>query len=406
MESSGFQPAGEPGWSFVNVPPSEDTSDEGLRRRVPGSFAEEHNASTSAQDQCRAGPDSASADNGGQNSGRAQDARPRNPNKTYSPRTCRICLEVVQPTFHPPSVSLPRIFQSTGYVTYESEDAESGRLIRPCKCKGSSRYVHEACLQQWRYADASFGTRNYWQCPTCGFKYRLQRMNWGRWINNVATQIGLTLLIFVLAIFIMGFVADPIINLYLDPYDSILGGAIAEPIIPDEDDLNLGWFAHLFKGVAGLGVLGFLKVMLLSPWQWWNLRQSGLLNSGRRGGTAGRDRVQNLSWLVIMLGVGTFLWVSDGGCHWRAPLTTDRLSTKVSGPGVGAHSRKLQRKSWTYLLMMMTTMTNLLRQHRIHDVLTCTSRIFGYNIFAYDQYVQLLPRPSLHETACRCHHEA
>lgn len=99
----------------------------------------------------------------------------------WPPRQCRICLETVQPTFNVPSQSLPGFLQSSN-VVYEDE---SGRLIRPCMCKGSSKYVHEACLQAWRHADPSYGRRNYWQCPTCGFKYRLARLGAGRLIGSI-----------------------------------------------------------------------------------------------------------------------------------------------------------------------------------------------------------------------------
>lgn len=106
--------------------------------------------------------------------------RPRH----WCPRTCRICLEVVQPNFNWPenAENLPNAYQSKPTVTYDSED---GRLIRPCKCKGSSKYVHEGCLQRWRHADPGYGRRNYWQCPTCGFQYQLERLRWGRWISSV-----------------------------------------------------------------------------------------------------------------------------------------------------------------------------------------------------------------------------
>jgi hypothetical protein len=111
-----------------------------------------------------------------------QAEQPRRRRTHYPPRQCRICLETVLPTTHAPSESLPGFLQSAPNVTYEDE---SGRLIRPCNCKGSSKYVHEACLQAWRHADPSYGRRNYWQCPTCGFKYRLARLGAGRWIGSV-----------------------------------------------------------------------------------------------------------------------------------------------------------------------------------------------------------------------------
>lgn len=110
-----------------------------------------------------------------------QSSQSRSSRRTHwPPRQCRICLETVQPTFNAPSQSLPGFLQSSN-VVYEDE---SGRLIRPCMCKGSSKYVHEACLQAWRHADPSYGRRNYWQCPTCGFKYRLARLGVGRFIGS------------------------------------------------------------------------------------------------------------------------------------------------------------------------------------------------------------------------------
>lgn len=99
----------------------------------------------------------------------------------WPPRQCRICLETVQPTFNAASENLPSFLQSPN-VVYQDE---GGRLIRPCMCKGSSKYVHDACLQAWRHADPGYGRRNYWQCPTCGFKYRLARLGAGRFIGSI-----------------------------------------------------------------------------------------------------------------------------------------------------------------------------------------------------------------------------
>jgi hypothetical protein len=105
--------------------------------------------------------------------------RPRH----WKPRTCRICLETVLPTFTVPSEHVPEMFQSPPSVVYESEDG--GRLLRPCKCKGTAQYVHEGCLQAWRHADPGYARRNYFQCPTCAYRYRLQRLGWGRMISSV-----------------------------------------------------------------------------------------------------------------------------------------------------------------------------------------------------------------------------
>ncbi|KAL1647425.1 hypothetical protein SLS58_002754 [Diplodia intermedia] len=230
------------------------------------------------------------------------------PRRSYGPRTCRICLETVLPTFNQPSENLPSMFQSEPDVTYESEE---GRLISPCKCKGSSRYVHEGCLQSWRHADPSYGRRNYWQCPTCGFRYHLERMAWGRWISSTATQISLTLTIFLVATFFLGFIADPIINLYLDPVGTVvpLGGSSSSYEHLAHEDEPEGWSFHFVKGFASLGILGFVKYLLVSPIRIFRVGSGGLGGSNR--GNTGRDRLANISWGVVLIGVATVIYAGE-----------------------------------------------------------------------------------------------
>jgi len=221
----------------------------------------------------------------------------------YGPRTCRICLEVVQPTYEPPSENMPGIFQGAPNVTYSSPDG--GRLLRPCLCKGSQKYVHEGCLAAWRLQDPT-NKRNFWQCPTCRYNYRLTRMTWGRYLSSTASQIGLTIIIFLLATFVLGYIADPIINFYLDPYSAISSGTTGTSLYEDEPDT---WTEHFLKGFASLGLLGFAKFFLtLSPWHWFNYRSPGILRGGRAA--TGRERVAQISWFTIMVGVVTVLVVS------------------------------------------------------------------------------------------------
>lgn len=242
---------------------------------------------------------------GTQQAGHSNDP-PEPPKRHYPNRVCRICLESVPPTFIPLSEHVPGFLQREPRVVYESEDPELGRLVRPCKCKGSSRYVHEGCLQTWRHADPSYGRRHYWNCPTCGFQYRLERLTWARWISSTMTQLILTFAVLILTIFILGFIADPIINLYIDPVETIYYGDYW-----DGNSLSgnkqATWFEHFMKGMASLGLLSFIQVLYgLSPWHWFNVRSSTIVR-GRVN--TGRNRVSNLSWIVIVLGIGSFLWV-------------------------------------------------------------------------------------------------
>ncbi|KAL4940149.1 hypothetical protein BDV06DRAFT_197370 [Aspergillus oleicola] len=255
--------------------------------------------------------------------GSEPEAPPEPPKRHYPNRQCRICLESVPPTFVPPSEHVPGFLQREPRVVYESEDAELGRLVRPCRCKGSSRYVHEGCLQTWRHADPSYGRRNFWNCPTCGFQYRLERLTWARWISSTTTQMTLTCVVLLLTIFLLGFIADPIINLYVDPVETIYYADYWEGNNLSGDK-RATWFEHFVKGMASLGLLSFIQVLYgLSPWHWFNVRSSTL-----RGRT-GRNRVSNLSWLVIVLGIGSFLWAVYKGVRAWSARTLEKAGERV-----------------------------------------------------------------------------
>ncbi|KAL9586224.1 MAG: hypothetical protein Q9212_001049 [Teloschistes hypoglaucus] len=233
---------------------------------------------------------------------------------------------------------MPDFLQGQPSVSYESSDPESGRLLRPCKCRGSSRYVHEGCLQSWRHADPGYGRRNFWECPTCGFKYRLERMEWGRWISSTATQITLTVAILFFTIFVAGFVGDVIINFYLDPYWFLSSrplaefGAKFEPIVLSDDEPP-SWAEHFLKGFAGVGLVGFLKVLFTSPWHWWNLRGSSVSGGIRRAGASGRDRMAGINWLVVVIGVTTFLYAVYKGVRAWTRRTLQKAGERVMDVG-------------------------------------------------------------------------
>lgn len=101
--------------------------------------------------------------------------------------------------------------------------------------------------------------------------------------------------------------------MYLDPVSTIaLLPSPYEPShfehVPFVEDDESGWVEHFAKGFASLGLLGFVKVIFtLGPWNWFNIRQ--FLGGGRAANT-GRDRMANVTWVVIVLGVCTFLYVS------------------------------------------------------------------------------------------------
>ncbi|KAK3072950.1 hypothetical protein LTR53_005861 [Teratosphaeriaceae sp. CCFEE 6253] len=254
----------------------------------------------------------------------------------YPPRTCRICLEVVLPTFHTEDSPLPvpEALRPQPRVTYESPPGEGGRMLRPCHCKGSQKYVHEDCLGAWRRQDP-LQKRNYWQCPTCRYSYSLQRLTWGRWLSSTLAQLALTFLILIVGMFVLGFVADPIINLYLDPVSTIAtaGGPTGSLLFDDEP---ASWTEHFIKGLASLGLLGFAKFLLtLSPWHWFNMRGTGVMGVHRSGGGgggmggSGRDRLQGLNWLAIVVGVATVMYAVWKGVRAFSRRVLEKAGEKV-----------------------------------------------------------------------------
>ncbi len=43
-------------------------------------------------------------------------------------------------------------------------------LIFPCKCNGSIKFVHELCLNKWRYK--SINISSYYNCDQCKYSYK------------------------------------------------------------------------------------------------------------------------------------------------------------------------------------------------------------------------------------------
>jgi hypothetical protein len=160
------------------------------------------------------------------------------------------------------------------------------------------------------------------------------------------TQIVLTLLILWATVFLLGFVAEPIVKLYLDPVATLTTNpwtTFREPLIEFEEGEEWTWSEHLLKGFASLGLLGLLKSFIMSPFQWLNLRWVvGGSGRARRGGT-GRERLEDISVSMIIIGVATILYVSlpvPSGCS-----KTSWHSTQAIWKGVRAWSRNTLEKA-------------------------------------------------------------
>lgn len=224
------------------------------------------------------------------------------PRWTYPTRTCRLCLEEVPATvtLYPPG--LPPAFQRP-VVEYKNDD-EYGRLIKPCHCRGGMRYIHELCLRRSRTESVRPGS--LWKCHECGYQFNFNRLTIQKYLGSKMSSGVLTVLVMFIVIFFLGFVADPILNLYTDPYETIVGheDVWQQVDVNDSKDSLSGWAQHFIKGLVSMGVLSFLRTMMLNPFQWWNLRNTGFVTGRLSGRSAtGRDRAVNISWIVVAMGI-------------------------------------------------------------------------------------------------------
>ncbi|KAI0873876.1 hypothetical protein GGS24DRAFT_365257 [Hypoxylon argillaceum] len=242
-------------------------------------------------------------------------------------RKCRICLESVPPTYEDVGV-LNGIGNRRRKRQYISEDGD--RLISPCLCKGSIKYMHEGCLRLWRNEN----TARAYECDICKYRYRIERLSVAQRVRSPVLSLMMTLAILMVTIFMLGFIADPILGLWLDPVGTITDTVIPGGRLADEDVIDLGeadgWFEHFLKGIFSLGLLGFAKAFLaMSPWQWWNLRTSGIVSGGARRAGTGRQRMENINLTLVLIGVLTFLFTVWKATRKYTERTLDRASQKI-----------------------------------------------------------------------------
>lgn len=257
------------------------------------------------------------------------------PGWTYPTRMCRICREDVVPTvtMYPPG--LPLKYQRP-VVEYRNQD-EYGRLIRPCKCRGGMRYIHELCLLRSRTEGVRAGS--LWKCHECGHQFNFQRITIQRYLGSKVSSGVLTIVVMFMVMFFLGFVADPIINLYVDPYDTIVGNESywSEVDVATSNGRISGWGLHLLKGLISMGLVGFVKTALLNPFNFLNLRGSGFVSYRRSGSaTTGRDRAVNVSWIAVAIGITSafyffYKWVQSIIGHTLKRIGNNIVDTSLPG---------------------------------------------------------------------------
>ena len=110
------------------------------------------------------------------------------------------------------------------------EEDEIENLISPCLCRGTSKYIHEKCLNEWRILSENREIMK--KFPQCKFEYRLEEqiLNPGglkcfKLFTNLCAKNFVTLIIFNFTIFIITYYLLYCLNnynfLYTDLKDEI-----------------------------------------------------------------------------------------------------------------------------------------------------------------------------------------
>ncbi|KAL1521496.1 hypothetical protein AB1Y20_021158 [Prymnesium parvum] len=84
----------------------------------------------------------------------------------------------------------------------------AGRLISPCRCTGSMRYVHIACLNEWRSSSAN--PRSLYACDQCGYAYNMQRTVYAAWLEDKRLHRAAAVLILALGSLACALVLGPL----------------------------------------------------------------------------------------------------------------------------------------------------------------------------------------------------
>ena len=133
------------------------------------------------------------------------------------------------------------------------DDESEGRLISPCRCKGSMRFVHVHCLAKWR---AEARNRSYYECGQCKYQYSLRRVTAHSMISHPVVIPLLTTLAFLA---LWAFASVTAVGVF---GPNTLRSFFVPPDQPDASKPALVPSA-LVIGLSVLGVLGFVAGLLL-----------------------------------------------------------------------------------------------------------------------------------------------
>lgn len=77
------------------------------------------------------------------------------------------------------------VFRKTCWVCFATEDDDSSTpWVRPCRCKGTTKWVHQLCLQRWIDEKQKGKSTSKVACPQCNTEYIIVFPKLGKYVEN------------------------------------------------------------------------------------------------------------------------------------------------------------------------------------------------------------------------------
>jgi len=178
-------------------------------------------------------------------------------------------------------------------ICLDTESEEDNPLISPCRCSGSMRFVHRACLDEWRIS--CFNPKALVSCTTCQTPFRTRyegpgeeptgRRWWVRFAKDVAWYAGVRIAAIITASIALGF------------WPHLLLGAGVGALHPNP------LIAHLLCGTGTVFAIAGTVAVLQLPGMWHTGEGVRLLFDAwcpRRGGGKGSGMETLVAILVIV----------------------------------------------------------------------------------------------------------
>lgn len=90
-------------------------------------------------------------------------------------------------TLHDPSSENPDLMKTCWVCFGNEEDNLSAQWIKPCRCKGTTKWVHHSCLMRWIDEKQKGQIYNKVACPQCNTEYIIIFPSYGRFCGMLQT---------------------------------------------------------------------------------------------------------------------------------------------------------------------------------------------------------------------------